>query len=260
MAPSPRRPRLKFDAWPAAVYAIGDVHGCLAQLLDLEAMIVADAAHIAGEKWIVTLGDHIDRGARSPEVLDHVASPPPEGFRRFSLIGNHEQLLLDFLDNPPAHLEWLEWGGLATAEAYGMPPDPEHGWRQAPFAYAKALRPLIPEAHLAQMAALPTCLWLPGFFFVHAGIRPGVPLERQEDEDLVWIRMPFLKAQFSGDLTVVHGHTPVEAPQFVTGRVGIDTGCFFSGVLTALRVLPDGKLKVLQARGEPADYVPAMQR
>jgi serine/threonine protein phosphatase 1 len=256
----PRRPRLVFDQWPAAVYAIGDVHGCLAQLRALEAEIIADAAGIPGEKWIITLGDYIDRGPASPAVLDHIASPPPPGFRRFALIGNHEQLMLDFLANPPAHLEWLEWGGMETATAYGMPDGPTARWRRAPGGFAEELAPLIPARHLELLRVMPTCLSLPGFFFVHAGIRPGVRLEDQEDIDLIWIRTPFLKAKLGSERTVVHGHTPVEVVQVMPGRVDIDTGCFYSGVLTALRVLPDGELKVLQTRGEPSRYVPASER
>jgi len=254
------RPRLKFDSWPAAVYAIGDVHGCLDQFLKLEAAIVEDAATILGEKWIVTLGDYVDRGPASPAILAHIMTPAPAGFRRVCLVGNHEQLLLDFLDNPPAYLEWLEWGGLQTAEAYGMAYDPTQSWRRAPHRFAEELRRLLPQAHLDLLRGLPICLSLPRVFFVHAGIRPGLPLEAQDDEDLIWIRAPFLRHHFSGELTVVHGHTPVEAVEVVPGRVDIDTGCFFSGVLTALRVLPNGTTKLLQARGAPSDYVPASER
>lgn len=259
MPDSPRRARLQFDEWPAAVYAIGDVHGCLDQLLALEAQIIADAAGIVGEKWIVTLGDYIDRGPASGAVLDHIVSPPPADFRRFALVGNHEQLLLDFLVNPPRHTEWLQWGGRETAESYGVAPDPEMRWRRAPRGYAEALLPLIPERHLTLLKNLPVCLSLPGFFFVHAGIRPGVPLDRQEDDDLIWIRAAFLKASPRANLTVVHGHTPVDTPEFAPGRVDIDTGCFYSGVLTALRVLPDGDLKILQAKGAPTTYRPAVK-
>jgi serine/threonine protein phosphatase 1 len=255
-----RRPRLKFDRWPAAVYAIGDVHGCLEQLLRLEAEIVDDGAGIEGEKWIVTLGDYVDRGRASPGVLDHLLTSPPPSFRRFALIGNHEQLMLDFLDNPAAHLEWLEWGGLQTAGAYGMPDDPQQSWRRSPLRFADELRPKVPQRHIELLRALPTLLSLPGFLFVHAGIRPGVALEHQDDEDLIWIRAPFLRAKFSGETTVVHGHTPVDAVEFEPGRVDIDTGCFFSGVLTALRVQPDGSMKILQARGRPSDYAPASDR
>jgi serine/threonine protein phosphatase 1 len=255
LSPAPRRPRLKFDQWPAAVYAIGDVHGCIEQLRSLEAQIVADGEALAGEKWIVTLGDYIDRGAASPAVLEHIVSPAPPGFRRIALVGNHEQLLLDFLKNPAANLDWLQWGGVATAKSYGLD-DPAQSWRRSPNRFATALRPLIPARQLELLEGMPTCLSLPGFFFVHAGIRPGVPPDAQEDEDLIWIRAPFLRAKFSGDTTVVHGHTPVEAVEIVPGRIDIDTGCFYSGVLTALRVLPDKSLKLLQARGEPADYTP----
>ena len=258
MPESPPRARLQFDEWPTAVYAIGDVHGCLDQLLALEAQIVADAAGMPGEKWIVTLGDYIDRGPSSGAVLDHIVSPPPPGFKRLALIGNHEQLLLDFLDNPPRHTEWLQWGGRETAESYGMAPDPAMRWRRAPHRYAEALLPLIPERHLLLLRTLPVCLSLPRFFFVHAGIRPGVPLAKQDDVDLIWIRAPFLRAGATANLTVVHGHTPVDAPEFADGRVDIDTGCFYSGVLTALRVLPDGELKILQARGAPTTYRPAL--
>jgi serine/threonine protein phosphatase 1 len=260
VSPPLRRPRLQFEHWPAAVYAIGDVHGCLEQLLALEAQISADAAAFSGEKWLVTLGDYIDRGPNSPAVLDHVMGPPPAGFRRIALIGNHEQLLLNFLDNPPATLEWLEWGGLQTAGAYGMPGDPRQSWRRRPKLFAQGLAQLVPARHLDFLRDLPTWLKLPNFLFVHAGIRPGVPLAAQEDEDLIWIRAPFLHGSASPDLTVVHGHTPVDAVEFAAGRVDIDTGCFFSGVLTALRVLPDGSTKVLQARGTPADYTPANRR
>lgn len=253
-----RRTRLKFVEWPAAVYAIGDVHGCLDQLVALEERIIADGAGFAGEKWIVTLGDYIDRGPASGAVLDHIASPAPPGFRRIALIGNHEQMMLDFLDNPPRYIEWLQWGGLETAESYGMPPDPEMRWRRSPHVYAEMLRPLIPLRHLTLLRNLPVCLSLPRFFFVHAGIRPGVSLERQEDADLIWIRAPFLNAGPTAKLTVVHGHTPVDEPEFAPGRVDIDTGCFYSGTLTALRVTPDDDLWIAQAMGAPSTYRPPM--
>jgi serine/threonine protein phosphatase 1 len=258
--PPHRRPRLAFHQWPAAVYAIGDVHGCLDQLQRLEAEIVADAAGLPGEKWIVALGDYIDRGPASPGVLDHLLADPPDGFRRFALVGNHEQLLLDFLDDPPATLDWLEWGGLFTARAYGMPDDPQQAWRRRPRAFAATLAPLLPARHLEFLRSLPTCISLPGFLFVHAGIRPGLPLDAQEDEDLIWIRAPFLNGRLPAGLTVVHGHTPVDAVQFARGRIDIDTGCFVSGVLTALRVTPDGATSLLQARGEPSAYVPMSRR
>ena len=114
------RPRLAFRTWPSAVYAIGDVHGCLDQLLAIEAAIAEDGRNLEGEKWLVTVGDHVDRGTRSADVVAHVMGPAPAGFRRFALIGNHEQMMLDFLGNPAAHAYWLEEGGMETLASYGI--------------------------------------------------------------------------------------------------------------------------------------------
>jgi serine/threonine protein phosphatase 1 len=258
--PDTPRQRLSFETWPAAVYAVGDVHGCFDQLRKLEAEIADDAAAIPGEKWIVMLGDYVDRGPAVPAVIEHLLSRPPPGFRRFALLGNHEKLLLDFLDNPPAHPEWLEWGGLETSQGYGMPPDPLQRWRNNPLPFAAELARRIPPAHQTLMRTLPICLSLPGLLLVHAGIRPGLPLASQSDEDLIWIRGPFLRGSFPPGLMIVHGHTPVDAVELNGGRIDIDTGCFFSGVLSGLRILPDGSLKLLQARGRPSDYVPASER
>jgi len=255
-----QRPRLQFDSRPAAIYAIGDVHGCLDQLLALEAMIVADAAEVAGEKWLITLGDYVDRGPQTAAVIAHVMDDAPAGFRRFALVGNHEQLLLDFLDNPPANLDWLEWGGLASAASYGLVDDGSGEWRRRPQDFAQRLAPLIPLEQLSWLRELPTCIAVPGLLFVHAGIRPGVPLSAQDDEDLIWIRAPFLNGHLPQGLTVVHGHTPVDAPEFMPGRIDIDTGCCFRGTLTALRILADGRTKILQAHGAPSDYVPMNRR
>ena len=110
----PQHPRLAFHTWPAAIYAIGDVHGCLEQLLELEARIVEDGQDFEGEKWLVTLGDHIDRGPASAGVIGHVMAPAPAGFRRFSLMGNHEAMLLDYLRDPHGHGYYLEEGGFET--------------------------------------------------------------------------------------------------------------------------------------------------
>jgi serine/threonine protein phosphatase 1 len=250
------RPRLRFERWPAAVYAVGDVHGCLDQLRALERDIVADAEGIAGEKWIVMLGDYIDRGPASPAVLDHVAAPPPAGFTRFTLAGNHEQALLNFLDDPPAHLRWLAYGGVETALAYGVSASAAAHCQKDPASFAATLASLLPARHLDLLRALPICLALPGFFFVHAGIRPGIAIEDQTDTDLLWIRQPFTDTRLDSEVTVVHGHTPVDTVKFGPGRINIDTGCVFNGVLTALRVTPDGALKVLQATGAPGSFAP----
>jgi serine/threonine protein phosphatase 1 len=232
-------PRLTFHSWRAAVYAIGDVHGCLSQLLDLEAQIVADGHGIEGEKWIVTLGDHLDRGPASAEVLAHIRTQAPAGFQRIALMGNHEALLLAFLDNPVEDDIWRSQGGAETLRSYGIDPAAPVGRIAADF----------PVADRKFIADLPLYLMLPGWLFVHAGIRPGIPLSAQTEDDLLWIRAPFLNSQMTGGLRIVHGHTPGDDVVVTPHRIGLDTGCFVSGKLSAIRVTPDGRVKFFQAVG-----------
>jgi serine/threonine protein phosphatase 1 len=243
-------PRLAFHTWPAAVYAIGDVHGCLDQLLALERAIATDGLDIEGEKWVVTVGDHIDRGPRSKDVIEHVMGPAPSGFRRFALLGNHEAMLLDFLTNPAAHAYYLDEGGSETLASYGI--DIEAPLRSQ----SGALQSLeaLPAAHRDFIAELPTYLALPGWLFVHAGIRPGVPLSMQTDDDLVWIRAPFLTSQLTGGLRVVHGHTPGRDIVATPHRIDIDTHCFHTGRLSAVRVTPDGRTKFFSVDGSPTGW------
>jgi serine/threonine protein phosphatase 1 len=244
-------PRLAFHTWPAAVYAIGDVHGCIDQLRDLEAMIAEDGRDIEGEKWLVTIGDHIDRGPDSRAAIGHVMGPAPSGFKRFSLLGNHEAMLLDFMENPAAHAYYLEEGGLETLASYGI------DFAPPPLRSAAAAREKLagfPAAHAAFIAGLPIYLSLPGWLFVHAGIRPGVPLAMQTDDDLIWIRAPFLTSQLTGGLRVVHGHTPGPDIVATPHRIDVDTHCFHTGRLSAVRVTPDGKTKFFSVTGSPAGW------
>ncbi len=227
-------PRLAFHTWPAAIYAIGDVHGCLEQLQLLEAEIAADGADIEGEKWLVTLGDHVDRGPDSAGVIEHVMGPAPAGFRRFSLLGNHEVMLLDFFRDPDAHAYWLDEGGTQTLGSY------DAGFN---LTTPSRITDWVPPRHLDFMATLPVYLSLPGWLFVHAGIRPGVPLGLQTDEDLTWIRAPFLTSQLTGGLRVVHGHTPGPDIVVTPHRIDVDTQCFRTGKLSAVRVEPNGSTK-----------------
>jgi serine/threonine protein phosphatase 1 len=246
------RPRFAFHSWPAAVYAIGDVHGCLDQLVALEAKLAEDASNFEGEKWLVTVGDHVDRGPQSAAAIAHLMAPPPRGFRRFALIGNHEQMMLDFLGNPVAHAYWLDEGGLETLASYGIRLD------YPPLRTSEALRLMLeerfPADHRTFLEALPTCLSLPGWLFVHAGIRPGIPLAMQSDEDLIWIRAPFLTSQLTGGLRVVHGHTPGRDIVVTPHRICIDTHCFHSGRLSAVRVTPDGRTAFFSVDGPPSGW------
>lgn len=249
-----QHPRLELDHWPAAVYAIGDVHGCLDQLKALERAIVADGAAFPGEKLIITLGDHIDRGPQSAGVIEHVLSDPPESFRRVALVGNHERLMLDYIDNPPAGAQWLEQGGRETLASYdilGDGSDPHWAVRSS---ISDVIERQVPRRHRQLLSELALYVRLPGWLFVHAGIRPGIAIDKQTPDDLIWIRKPFLKAELPAGLTVVHGHTPGREPVVTPHRIGIDTHCYARGRLTALRVTPDGETSFLSV-GDGLDAI-----
>ncbi len=235
------RPRLHIPEWPAVVYAIGDVHGCLAQLRLLHQKILADAASIEGTKLIVSLGDYVDRGVDSAGVLDFLLSGVPEGFSRVCLAGNHEVMMLDHIAEPRSADRWLDYGGLETLMSYGIdtPAYLTAGARER----SGLLRSHIPSQHLEFLKELPVALSLPGLVLVHAGMRAGVPLEDQDEDDLLWIRDQGGDGQpdaADGPL-LVHGHTPTPSPRINGRNINIDTGAFATGILTAVRLRPGEK-------------------
>ena len=221
------------------VYAIGDVHGCVAQLAALHALIAEDARTRPVDRvTLVHLGDYVDRGPDSAGVLQRLLEDPPvPGAEVVNLLGNHEVMMLDACDaqaHPGAMPFWLENGGNATLASYGANPDD-----------ANAVGAITPE-HLDLLRDCPLRFDAGDYVFVHAGVRPGVALDRQDPFDLVWIREPFLS--FDGDLpqVVVHGHTPAAGPVVRPHRIGIDTGACFGGGLTCL-VLEGPRLRFLTA-------------
>jgi serine/threonine protein phosphatase 1 len=221
------------------IYAIGDVHGCDDRLGALHAQIAADArAHPTEEVVLVHLGDYVDRGEDSAGVLERLLGPPPvPGAEVVNLLGNHEVMMLDACDprSPAGAMPfWLENGGTETLASYRTSSEDPAPWEA------------IPQEHLELLRGC-ALRWAAGdYLFVHAGVRPGVPLDRQDPFDLIWIREPFLS--FEGDLPqiVVHGHTPVAAPAVRPHRIGIDTGACFGGVLTCL-VLEGQRMRFLEA-------------
>lgn len=233
--------RLAAGTRPELIYAIGDVHGCLDELRALEARIVADATGIAGEKWIVMLGDYIDRGPASAQVIDHLLAPAAGGFKRVCLRGNHEQALLNALADATMIDRWLEFGGDQTMISYGVGAAGLETLRKGSArSKLQLLAAHVPEEHITFLRELPSVLSVPGYVFVHAGLRPGVAIDAQTDRDMLWIRGEFLDADHDFGAVVVHGHTPMAEP-FVSGRrIGIDTGCFMSGRLTAVRIGGEG--------------------
>ncbi|MGE0714183.1 MAG: metallophosphoesterase [Alphaproteobacteria bacterium] len=216
------------------VYAVGDVHGRDDLLADLHARIAADAARTGHRRRVlVHLGDYVDRGPASRAVVERLVAGPPAGFEAVTLKGNHEAFLLQFLQTIEAGPGWLANGGDATLASYGVtPPDP---WDADEIEAAQAaLRRALPAGHLAFLGGLRLLHQEGGYLFVHAGIRPWVPIDRQVAADLLWIRDPFLRWEAPLGAVVVHGHTITRAPDIRTNRIGIDTGAYASGVLTCL--------------------------
>ena len=230
------------------VYAIGDIHGQLDQLLDLEAQIAADAASSDAERRVlIYLGDYVDRGSASAGVIEHMIAAPPQGFERGTLKGNHEALLLEFLIDPDAGTNWVINGGDAALASYGIDvEDDVPGDEDRLLSLHRRFTAALPPAHRAFLEGLATSHAEGDYFFAHAGIRPGVPLEAQDPVDLIWIRYPFLQSKADFGKVVVHGHTPDSEPVERSNRIGIDTGAVYGGRLTAL-VLDRAERRFLQA-------------
>ena len=218
------------------IYAIGDIHGRLDLLLNAEDVIIRDANGHAG--LIVCLGDYIDRGPQSSGVLSHLLKPPPQGLKRITLCGNHEAAFLDFAIEPSSNMLWLEHGGRQTLMSYGLDADYFLRKKRTGLEELKvALHEAIDPEHIALLERLPVYLKAGSYLFVHAGLRPGVPLEEQSDDDMMWIREPFLSEGFGDEITVIHGHTPISKPEFHQRRIGIDTGAYATDRLTVLKVM-----------------------
>jgi serine/threonine protein phosphatase 1 len=239
--------RLSAPQRPPLIYAIGDIHGCLEALLALEAQIIDDAHGVEGEKWLVYLGDYIDRGPQSAQVVEHLLGPPPDGFKRICLRGNHEATLLAALEDPVALQDWLTFGGDATLLSYGLDADRVDSLRYGGRASSRLqlVRAYIPDEHIRFFGELASILIVPGYIFVHAGLRPGIAVAEQDAEDMIWIRDEFLDIAHDYGAVVVHGHTIAAEPELLSYRIGLDTGCFATGRLTALKIDAAGQLSVL---------------
>jgi len=224
------KPRIPGDT---RIYAIGDVHGRADLLREMFSAIDASlVTHPIDNVVHVLIGDYIDRGPNSRQVIDALIARA----RRHTMVylkGNHENYAVQFLADPSILSEWKQVGGMSTLLSYGLRPptqdDPET--RQE---IAAAFRSALPDSHRRFLQNLPLTYSCGDFFFAHAGVRPGIPLIEQREQDLLWIRDDFLLHEEDFGKIIVHGHTPAKTPDVRSNRINIDTGAFATGRLTCL--------------------------
>jgi serine/threonine protein phosphatase 1 len=219
-------------------YVIGDIHGCRDALVALHRMVAADlAARPIRSAELVHLGDYIDQGPDSAGVIEHLLQDAP--IPCVNLLGDHERMLLDALDGDrAAATDWLWAGGKAALVSWVLSPDlPREHWPSA-----------LPQAHIAWLRGLALTHQQGDYLFVHAGIRPGIPLADQSRDDLLSIRQPFLSTDRDFGVVVVHGHSAGPAASVTNNRIGLDTGAGLGGKLTCA-VLEDDRLGLMAAGG-----------
>ncbi len=222
------------------IYAFGDVHGRFDLLEALYAEVRLDVARRPAARTAeIFLGDYIDRGRQSREVLEWLISASPATDERTCLLGNHEDMLLRVVDDPEATPTWLQNGGLATLISYGAV-SPNDLSRLTLAEARTAFLAAFPPKHRAFVERLPRLATAGGYLFVHAGLRPGRAVEDQDPDDLVWIREPFLSSDADFGMRIVHGHTPVATPEIRPNRINVDTGAVFTGRLTCLVLEAEG--------------------
>ena len=234
------KPRIPADA---RIYAIGDVHGRVDLLREMFTAIDESLiSHPIDNVVQVLIGDYIDRGPNSRQVIDALIIRARQ-HRMVCLKGNHENYALQFLADPSVLSEWRQVGGMSTLLSYGLRPtardDPET--RQEVSA---AFRSALPESHRLFLQNLPLTYSCGDYFFAHAGVRPGVPLVKQREQDLLWIRDDFLLHEEDFGKIIVHGHTPGKMADIRPNRINIDTGAFATGRLTCL-VLQGDQMAVI---------------
>jgi serine/threonine protein phosphatase 1 len=217
------------------IYAVGDIHGRLDLLRKLHTQILGDLASATGLRTtVVYVGDYVDRGHESRQVIDLLINEPLPCDSRVHLLGNHDAWFRGFVEEEGEPFPWLSVGGQATVLSYRVDcPSPAMDDARTET-MRQALQANVPAEHLKFLYDLPLSHEMGDYLFVHAGIRPGVALQDQHEEDLLLIRSPFLESAVDHGKVVIHGHSVVRQVEWRHNRIGIDTGAFATGCLTAL--------------------------
>lgn len=226
---------VRLDPCPPGIYAVGDIHGCSALYTQLEQKILEDAQALGIDPVIVLLGDMVDRGPDSSGLLEHLTTPVP-GLTRHFLMGNHEQMMLDFLANPVPDHPWLFHGGWQTLESYGIYARNLPKGRDAARRLEMAVQSSIPEAHLDLLEALVPYILLPNAVLAHASLDPDQPLDAQPLDALLWGNPQDAALSACGWPVLVHGHVISEKVEITPTHIGVDTGAYQSGELSAVRI------------------------
>lgn len=233
------------------VYAIGDIHGYLDKLIAVHAAIDADLTRRpVANHVVVHIGDYTDRGPDSPGVVDYLVTGA--GRPWINLFGNHDRMFLKYVEDgshdPRMRLQfyWLHprLGGQETLRSYGVDV-PADVTKVGGDAFVEAARKAVPASHLAFLREAQTHWQWRDFYFAHAGIKPGVALRDQVEDDLIWIREEFHQSSMDHGATVVHGHTPVEQVEDHGNRIALDTGAGYGGPLSCVVFEADGRVDVL---------------
>jgi serine/threonine protein phosphatase 1 len=233
--PQRRKPRLPQGL---RIYAVSDVHGCADLLQSVFSAIDHHLKRSGPARSLhVFLGDYIDRGPASRQTIDLLLERSRHHESIF-LKGNHEAFLLDLLNQPGRMETWKDFGGLQTLMSYGLRPKLRTD-RDEQRELIDSLRRVMPAPHRQFFAQLRPSFSCGDFFFTHAGVKPGVALTDQREDDLLWIRDEFLESEEDFGKFIVHGHTPVKKPDLRTNRINIDTGAYATGVLTLLTIEGD---------------------
>lgn len=235
------------------IYAIGDIHGCIDDLVQVQNNIQRDLDNRPHSKpVIVYLGDYIDRGPDSRGVIENLISEAAAPHHTRFLFGNHDEMLLTFRTDPlipirpnGPKIDKIHWlhrlgGGAETLRSYGVNGASDENPLDKHDAFVSAL----PDTHLQFFNSLETFVRFGSYLFVHAGINPDASLEDQTLDDFIWMREPFLSSTKDFGFTVVHGHTPVSEVENRGNRIAIDTGAVFNGTLSCL-VVEDSEQSLL---------------